>query len=126
MNPQKNVLVAEHYSHDQWGRAYAIYEGLTEVGLIIGLGIGFVTFTTTISFGINAMYSFYACSTLSLISFLISLIFVADPLMNLNAALWEWKENSIMSTAGSKLSGTCGMTIWIIQILNRSGFLGLV
>jgi predicted MFS family arabinose efflux permease len=83
----KNVLVAENYSHDQWGRAYAIYEGVTEIGLIIGLGIGFVTFTATLSFGINAMYSFYVCSGLSFVAFLISLLFVADPLMNFERRL---------------------------------------
>lgn len=58
----KNVLVAEHYSHDQWGRAYAVYEGLTEVGLIIGLGIGFVTFTATISFGIKPCIHFMSAA----------------------------------------------------------------
>lgn len=83
----KNVLVAEHYSHDQWGRAYALYEGLTEIGLIIGLGIGFVTFTASYSFGINAIYSFYVCSGLSLVAFLFSLFFVADPLMNFERRL---------------------------------------
>jgi predicted MFS family arabinose efflux permease len=83
----KNVLVAEHYSHDQWGRAYAVYEGLTEIGLIIGLGIGFFTFTATISFGINAIYSFYICSALSLVAFVISLLFIADPLINFERRL---------------------------------------
>jgi MFS family permease len=83
----KNVLVAEHYSHDQWGRVYAVYEGLTEIGLIIGLGIGFVTFTATYSFGINAIYSFYVCSGLSLVAFLLSLFLVADPLMNFERRL---------------------------------------
>jgi len=83
----KNVLVAEHYSHDQWGRAYALYEGLTEIGLIIGLGIGFVTFTASYSFGINAIYSFYVCSGLSLVAFLLSIFFVADPIMNIERRL---------------------------------------
>jgi predicted MFS family arabinose efflux permease len=83
----KNVLVAENYSHDQWGRAYAVYEGLTEIGLIIGLGIGFFTFAATVSFGINAMYSFYVCSALSLVAFVISLLFIADPLMNMERRL---------------------------------------
>jgi MFS family permease len=83
----KNVLVAENYSHDQWGRAYAVYEGLTEIGLIIGLGIGFFTFTATISFGMNAMYSFYVCSALSFVAFLLSLFFIADPLVNMERRL---------------------------------------
>ena len=83
----KNVLVAENYSHDQWGRAYAVYEGLTEIGLIIGLGLGFFTFTATVSFGMNAMYSFYVCSILSFVAFLLSLFFIADPLMNMERRL---------------------------------------
>ncbi len=83
----KNILVAEHYSHNQWGRAYSIYEGLTEIGLIIGLGIGFFTFTATINFGLNAIYSFYVCSALSLVAFLLSLFFVADPIMNFERRL---------------------------------------
>ena len=83
----KNVIVAENYSHNQWGRAYALYEGLTEIGLIIGLAIGFVTFTATINFGINAVHSFYFCSILSLIAFILSLLFVADPVMNFERRL---------------------------------------
>jgi predicted MFS family arabinose efflux permease len=60
---------------------------LTEIGLIIGLGIGFFTFTATISFGINAIYSLYVCSALSLVAFVISLLFIADPLINFERRL---------------------------------------
>ena len=83
----KNVLVAENYSHNQWGRAYAVYEGLTEIGLIIGLGIGFFTFTASLSFGLNAIYAFYVCSALSFVAFVLSLFFVADPLVNMERRL---------------------------------------
>jgi MFS family permease len=83
----KNVLVAENYSHNQWGRAYAVYEGLTEIGLIIGLGIGFFTFTASLSFGVSAIYAFYVCSALSFVAFLLSLFFVADPLVNMERRL---------------------------------------
>jgi MFS family permease len=85
--PPKNVLVAENYSHDKWGRAYAIYEGVTEFGLIIGLGIGFFTFTATLNFGVNAILCFYICSALSLAAFVFSLLFVADPIMNIERRL---------------------------------------
>lgn len=85
--PPKNVLVAENYSHDKWGRAYAVYEGLTEIGLIIGLGIGFFTFTVSLNFGVNAIYCFYMCSALSFVAFMISLFFVADPIMNMERRL---------------------------------------
>jgi predicted MFS family arabinose efflux permease len=83
----KNVLVAEHYSHDQWGRAYAIYEGLTEIGLIVGLGIGIATFSATVNFGVSAIYTFYICSALSLTAFLMSQFLVTDPLMNFERRL---------------------------------------
>ncbi len=83
----KNVLVAESYSYDKWGRAYALYEGITEIGLIIGLGIGFLTFSAIYSFGINAIFSFYVCSGLSLIAFILSFFFVADPVMNIERRL---------------------------------------
>ena len=28
----KNVLIAEHYSREDWGKSYALYEGFTEIG----------------------------------------------------------------------------------------------
>jgi len=83
----KNVLVAENYSYDKWGRAYAIYEGVTELGLVIGLGIGFFTFTATESFGANAILCFYICSALSFLAFVFSLLFVADPIANMERRL---------------------------------------
>ena len=38
----KNVLIAEHYSREDWEKSYGFYEGLTEIGFIIGLAIGLV------------------------------------------------------------------------------------
>src|SRR4030042_2794916 len=37
----KNILIAEHYSHEEWGKSYALYEGFTEIGWLIGLLLGF-------------------------------------------------------------------------------------
>ena len=37
----KNILIAEHYSHEDWGKSYALYEGFTEIGWLIGLLLGF-------------------------------------------------------------------------------------
>jgi MFS family permease len=78
----KNVLISENYSHNQWGRAHSLYKGLNEIGLIIGLAIGFLTFTATQNFGVNTTYAFYICSGLSFTAFLFTLLFVADPIMN--------------------------------------------
>ena len=43
--PPKNVLIAELYSHEDWERSFAFYEGFTEVGGLIGLLLGFVLTT---------------------------------------------------------------------------------
>ncbi len=83
----KNVLIAEHYSRDEWERSYGLYEALTEVGFILGLVIGLVfslgmfSFTATLSSGVLATYTLYLCSILSLIAFILSVALIADPMM---------------------------------------------
>ena len=73
----KNVLIAEHYSRDQWEKSFGFYEGITEIGFIVGLAIGMVAFAS--SFG--AVNILYVCSGLSVVAFVLSLLLVADPLM---------------------------------------------
>ena len=77
----KNVLIAEHYSRDEWEGSYAFYEGLTEIGFIAGLAIGLVAFASSLSFGLMANYTLYLCSGLSVVAFLVSVFLIADPLM---------------------------------------------
>jgi MFS family permease len=79
----KNILIAEHYSREDWESSYGLYEGLTEVGTIIGLSAGLVFFLFSATLGMNAigMYSFYLCSVLSLVAFVISIFFITDPVM---------------------------------------------
>ncbi len=83
----KNVLIAEHYSRDDWEKSYGLYEGLTEIGFILGLVIGLVltlglfSFTATLSSGVLATYTLFLCSGLSIIAFILSVALVADPLM---------------------------------------------
>jgi MFS family permease len=77
----KNVLIAEHYSRDQWEGSYAFYEGLTEIGFIVGLGIGLFAFASTLSFGAIATYTFYLCSGLSVVAFILAVLMIADPLI---------------------------------------------
>jgi MFS family permease len=73
----KNVLVAEHYSRCDWESSFGFYEGITEIGFIVGLIAGMFLF----SFGLMSTYSFYLCSVLSVISFILAAALVADPLM---------------------------------------------
>src|SRR5208337_4009264 len=40
----KNVLVTEHCSRNNWERTFGIYEGITEMGTIVGLAAGMVLF----------------------------------------------------------------------------------
>jgi len=77
----KNVLIAEHYSRDDWEKSYGFYEGLTEIGFIVGLAIGIFMFASSLGFSVLATYTFYLCSGLSVVAFLLSLLLIADPLM---------------------------------------------
>ncbi len=73
----KNVLVAEHYSHEDWGKSYAIYEGSTEIGWLIGLLLGL--FVSTIALSSNNIL--FLCGGLNLVAFILSIFLVADPLL---------------------------------------------
>ena len=83
----KNVLIAEHYSRDEWETSYSYYKGLTEIGLIIGLALGFClsaglfSFTSSLNPATLATYTLYLCSGLSIAAFILSLLLVADPLI---------------------------------------------
>ncbi len=83
----KNVLIAEHYSRDEWEKSYGYYEGSTEIGFIVGLAIGFClsvglfAFTANLDSAVLATYTLYLCSGLSLAAFILSVVLIADPLM---------------------------------------------
>jgi MFS family permease len=83
----KNVLVAEHYSRSDWEKAYGFYEGLTEVGFIVGLAIGFglsvglFSFAASYSAAQLATFILYLCSGLSVVALIISIVLIADPLL---------------------------------------------
>ena len=53
----KNVLVTEHYSRCDWEKSFGFYEGLTEIGFIIGLAAGMVLFASALSF--SAFYNLF-------------------------------------------------------------------
>jgi len=75
--PPKNVLIAELYSREEWEKTFAFYEGFTEIGLLIGLLLGFLMST----YGFGAASTLLLCSILNLVAFFISLILVTDPLL---------------------------------------------
>ena len=73
----KNILIAEHYTHEDWGKSYALYEGFTEIGWLIGLLLGLLVSTLAFS----SSYILWLCSILNLAAFVLSIFFVADPLL---------------------------------------------
>ncbi len=77
----KNVLIAEHYSRDEWENSFAFYEGLTEIGFIVGLAIGLISFAFTQIVSSMAPFILYLCSGLSVVAFGLSVFLIADPLM---------------------------------------------
>jgi len=83
----KNVLIAEHYSRDDWEKSYSYYRISTELGLMVGLAIGFCLSVGLFSFAANfnatvlATYTLYLCSGLSVVAFILSALLVTDPLL---------------------------------------------
>jgi len=73
----KNVLIAEHYSRDQWEKSYGFYEGITEIGFIVGLVVGMAAF----AFSFGSTEVLYLCSGLSVVAFVLALLLIADPVM---------------------------------------------
>jgi len=73
--PPKNVLIAETFSYVEWKQGFARYEAWTELGWVIGLLLGFLM----VSLGLNTATLLLVCVYLSLLSFLASATFVADP-----------------------------------------------
>jgi len=71
----KNILIAELYSHEDWQRTFASYEGFTEVGSLIGLLLGFVM--SNYSLGLEN--TLFLCAGLNLVAFVLAAIFVVDP-----------------------------------------------
>jgi MFS family permease len=73
----KNVLITEHYSRQDWEKSFASYQRLTEVGWLLGLLLGLVATT----FSLSAPYTLFLCSGLNLAAFVLSIFLVSDPLL---------------------------------------------
>jgi len=73
----KNVLIAEHFSRQDWEKSFASYQKITEVGWLLGLLLGLMAST----FGLSADYTLFLCSGLNLAAFVLSIFLVSDPLL---------------------------------------------
>jgi MFS family permease len=73
----KNVLIAEHYSRNEWEKSFASYQRTVEIGWLLGLFLGLITSTISLS----TQYTLFLCSGLNLAAFVLSIFLVADPLL---------------------------------------------
>jgi MFS family permease len=71
----KNVLTSELYSHQDWRRHFAFYEGFTEVGSLIGLLMGFFAS----NYGLSPANTLFLVAGLNFLAFVLSAILVVDP-----------------------------------------------
>jgi len=107
----KNVLIAEHYSREDWERSYGLYEALTEIGFIIGLAIGLIlsiglfAFTAVLSSTVLATYTLYLCSIFSVVAFVLSIFLIADPLMIFERRLVSMERTLDYTARGLERSG---------------------
>jgi len=72
----KNVLISEYYSRPEWGKSFASYEALTELGWLSGLMLGFVLSY----YRFNSLSLIILSSLLNLIAFVASIFSIRDPL----------------------------------------------
>ncbi len=122
----KNVLVTEHYSRKDWESSFGLYEGVTEIGFIIGLVAGLLLFASALSFSTLSTYSFYLCSGLSAVAFIFAVAFIADPLMIFERRLVGIERK--LDTASRGLEGSTRLMDGLRWngSLKEESFLGLV
>lgn len=65
----KNVLIAEHYSRNEWEKSFASYQRTVETGWFLGLFLGLIATTLSLS----THYILYLCSGLNLVAFVLTI-----------------------------------------------------
>jgi MFS family permease len=120
----KNVLITEHYSRKDWEKSFAFYEAITEIGFIIGLTVGLFLFATAISFPILSTYALYFCSLLSVISFILALALIADPMMIFERRLVHIERKLDYTNRGLEASARLMDGLPLRGSLKKDSFLG--
>jgi MFS family permease len=121
----KNVLVTEHYSRCDWERSFGFYEGLTEIGFIVGLAIGMVMFGSALAFSSLATYSFYIASALNVVALVLAICLIADPLMIFERRLVGIERTLDYSNRGFEGSNKLMDGVrWDTSSLKQDSFLG--
>jgi MFS family permease len=97
--PPTNVLIAETYSHVEWKHAFAFYETWTELGWVMGLLLGSIL----VLFGLSISTLLLVSVALSLLSFIVSVAFVADPAMIFERGLVSMEKSISLVHRGAAL-----------------------
>jgi MFS family permease len=116
----KNVLIAEHYSRDEWERSYAFYEGITEIGFLIGLLLGL--FAAALSF--SATSTLILCSGLNIVALVLSIFLVADPLLIFERRLVGIEKKIDYAYRGAKAFSNLSDGLPLREKLKGDNFLG--
>ena len=120
----KNVLITEHYSRKDWEKSFAFYEAITEVGFIIGLAVGMLMFATALSFPVLSTYALYFCSGLSVVSFILALALIADPMMIFERRLVHIERKLDFTNRGIEASSRLMDGLPMHGKLKKDSFLG--
>ncbi|MEM1515268.1 MAG: MFS transporter [Candidatus Bathyarchaeia archaeon] len=73
--PPKNVLIAENYMRRFWERSYAFYEGVTEIGWLIGILVGLYASVQELI----TSHILLICSILNFAALVSSIFLIKDP-----------------------------------------------
>lgn len=76
-DPPKNVLIAELYTREEWEKTFAVYGGLTGLGWLLGVLLGFFMSAC----GASAVFTLLLCGGLNFLALALSIIFVEDPIL---------------------------------------------
>jgi MFS family permease len=94
--PPKNVLISELYSHQDWEKNFAFYEGFTEVGTLIGLMLGFLASF----YGFGPANTLFLVAGLNFVAFVLSALFVVDPPMIFERSLVSMEKRVSFASSG--------------------------
>jgi len=119
--PSKNALIAEIYSHKEWKHGFSSYAALTEFGWIGGLFLGFLL--TLWNYG-SAVILIASIGT-SFASFVLSAIFVNDPLLIFERGLVSIERAFSLVQRGAELVSKLNFDKYDSGELNRENIFAL-
>ncbi|MEM0096391.1 MAG: MFS transporter [Candidatus Bathyarchaeia archaeon] len=117
--PPRNVLIAEFYTREEWEKAFAWYRGFTEIGMLVGLLLGFFM----AMFNVSSFLTLLVCSGLHMLAFALSLAFVWDPPLIIERGLVTMERSvDLVLKGATTLSRLSGGALIELKIENIKAF----